>query len=165
MLVNKCIIVFLLVCSFFFEFRAQAKSFDENWDSLLNITIGDVNNEKIYQRFAKGQCTWYAWGRFKEVHSKKIRFKGKLGLDAKLWPELIVNCRVDDKLTEKSVAVSTMGRYGHLIFIEHVEDGVAYYTEANGDGNGLYNRGVDCVLKKADVESEFMRSFDKFVHP
>lgn len=165
MLFYKGIIIFTFVCSLFWGVPTYAQQTDVNWDSLLNVTIGDVDNEKIYQRFAKGQCTWYAWGRFKEVHNKKIRFKARLGLDAKLWPELIVNCRVDDKLSEKSVAVSTIGRYGHLIFIEHVEDGVVYYTEANGDGNGLYDRGVDCVLKKAEIESEFMRQFTRFVHP
>lgn len=123
-----------------------------------------MDDEKVYQRFAKGQCTWYAWGRFYEVHKKKIRFKCKLGLDAKLWPELIVNCRMSDKPIAQSVAVSTLGDYGHLIFIEHIENGMIYYTEANDDGNGLYDRGVDCVLKKVTADSEFMRKFIKFVH-
>lgn len=164
MLIKKSIVVFTLICSFFYDSQALAKIDNNNWDAHLNKIVGDVDNEKIYQRFAKGQCTWYAWGRFKEVHNKKIRFKGKLGLDAKLWSELIVNCRVDDKLEERSIGISTLGEYGHLIFIEHIDDGIVYYTEANGDGNGLYDLGVDCVLKKADVDSEFMESFVKFVH-
>lgn len=151
----------LLCCSN----MSYADNNSQNFDAFLNMTIGAVDNDKIYQRFAKGQCTWYAWGRFREVHKKKIRFKRKMGVDAKLWPELIVNCKVDSQLTEKSIAVSESGRYGHLIFIEHIEGSTIYYTEANGDGNGLYDRGIDCVLKKVELDDEFMRRFRWFVHP
>lgn len=164
MLLNKQIAA-LFISSFLFCFNtAFAEKNNQRWDSQLNVTIGAVDNEKIYQRFAKGQCTWYAWGRYHEVHKKRIRFKQKLGLDAKLWPQLVVNCRMGTQPREKAVAVSDLGQYGHLIFIEHVEGNTVYYTEANGDGNGLYDRGVDCVLKKAELEGEFMRQFRWFLY-
>ena len=164
MLDNKHIAAWLMLGLFFCFNTAFAERSCPQWDSLLNVTIGAVNNEKIYQRFAKGKCTWYAWGRFHEVHKKKIKFKQKLGLDAKLWPELVVNCKVDAKLAEKSIAISESGLYGHLIFIEHIDSSTVYYTEANADGNGLYDRGVDCVLKRAELDGEFMKQFGWFVH-
>ena len=52
-----------------------------------------------------------------------------------------------------------------MIFIEHVEGSTVYYTEANSDANGLYDRGVDCVLKKAECGDELMKQFRWFVHP
>ena len=103
-------------------------------------------------------------GRFHEIYKKKIKFKQKLGLDAKLWPKLIRNCKINTKIATQSIAISEAGEYGHLIFIEHVEGNTVYYTEANGDGNGLYDRGVDCVLKKAGRGDEFMKQFRWFVH-
>ena len=164
MLVKKYII--LAFCAFFLYCspNACAEKTSQDWEALLNVTMGAVDNDKIYQRFAKGQCTWYAWGRFHEIHKKKIRFKQKLGLDAKLWPELIINCKVDAKLAEKSIAISESGPYGHLIFIEHIEGSTVYYTEANADGNGLYDRGIDCVLKRAELDGEFRKQFRWFVH-
>lgn len=162
---KKFAFVAIIVCCLCNTNSTFANEGSNEWNLLLNQTIGDIDNEKIYQRFSKGQCTWYAWGRFREIHKKKIRFHGKLGLDAKLWPDLIVNCKVDDKLAEKSIAVSQQGNYGHLIFIEHIEDNTVYYTESNGDGNSIYNRGVDCVLKKTDIESEFLKNFNQYIHP
>lgn len=136
---------------------------DTYWESHLDVVLGDVENENLYQRFAKGQCTWYAWGRFKEVHHKNLRFRVKLDIDAKLWPTLITNCKTTDKPSAKTIAVSTQGPHGHLIFIEHIDGNTVYYTDANGDGNNHYDRGEDCKLKKTALDSEFMKSFTKFV--
>ena len=164
--INKVILrFFVITVVLLFPTKALAGCDDEKWDYLLGTTIGEIENDKIYSRFAKGQCTWYAWGRFKEVHSKKIIFRAKNGLDAKVWPELIANCRVNANVSEQSIAVSRMGRYGHLIFVEHIQGRSVYYTDANGDANGIYDRGIDCVLKKADVDSAFWQQFTSFIHP
>lgn len=136
---------------------------DTYWKNHLDVVLGDVENDKIYRRFAKGQCTWYAWGRFKEVHHKSLRFKAKLDIDAKLWPTLITNCKITHKPSAKAIAVSTQGPLGHLIFIEYIHGNTVYYTDANGDGNNHYDRGEDCKLKKTTLDSEFMKGFTKFM--
>ena len=161
---RKYIIIIILTCLATMPMETIEAVNIEKLDYLLGLPIGEIHNEKIYQRFAKGQCTWYAWGRFHEVHHKRIRFKAKAGLDAKLWPELVVNCKIDNNLTEQCVAVSLLGRYGHLVFIEHIHNGFIYYTEANGDANGIYNHGVDCVLRREEIDSVFWKQFTKFIH-
>lgn len=162
---KKYLIIMVLTCLTVLPYEPIEASNIESLDSLLGVPLGEIHNEKIYQRFAKGQCTWYAWGRFREIHNKKIRFKAKTGLDAKLWPELIVNCKIDNNLNEQCVAVSLVGRYGHLVFIEKIQNGFVYYTEANGDVNGIYNSGVDCVLRREGVNSAFWKQFTRFIHP
>lgn len=159
------LIIMVLTCLTVLPYEPIEAANIESMDSLLGLQLGEIHNEKIYHRFSKGQCTWYAWGRFREVHHKKIRFKAKTGLDAKLWPELIVNCKVDNNLTEYCIAVTLVGRYGHLIFIENIQDGFIYYTEANGDANGIYDYGVDCVLRRAELNSSFVTQFTRFIHP
>lgn len=164
--INKVLLKFLVIAVLLlFPSKALAGCSNGEWDYLLSTVVGDIDNEKMYSRFAKGQCTWYAWGRFKEVHRKKIRFRAKSGLDAKIWPELIVNCRVDTNVSEQAIAVSQMGRYGHLVFVEHIHGSSIYYTDANGDANGIYDRGIDCVLKKVDMNSTFWKQFTSFIHP
>lgn len=163
--IKKYLIIMVLTCLAVLQFEPIEAASEESLDSLLGLQLGEIQNEKIYHRFSKGQCTWYAWGRFLEVHHKKIRFKAKTGLDAKLWPILIVNCKVDNNLTEQCIAVSLEGRYGHLVFVEHIRNGFVYYTEANGDANGIYNYGVDCVLRREGVNSAFWKQFARFIHP
>ena len=56
-------------------------------------------------------------------------------------------------IREKSIAVRTAGTYGHVMFIEHVvysggAPQYVYFTECNTDGNGRYDTGKDCILKK-----------------
>lgn len=159
------LIITVLTCLVVLPFEPIEAASAESLESLLGLQLGEIQNEKIYHRFSKGQCTWYAWGRFREVHHKKIRFKAKTGLDAKLWPTLIVNCKVDNNLTEQCIAVSLEGRYGHLVFVEHIQNGFVYYTEANGDANGIYNYGVDCVLRREEIASAYWKQFTRFIHP
>ena len=77
---RKYLIIILLICLATMPMETIEAVNIEKLDYLLGLPIGEIHNEKIYQRFAKGQCTWYAWGRFREVHHKRIRFKAKAGL-------------------------------------------------------------------------------------
>ena len=57
----------------------------------------------------------------------------------------------EDKICYPSIAVSTAGGYGHVMFVEYVsmKDGqpeFVYFTECNWDGNGFYDEGRDAVL-------------------
>lgn len=135
------------------------------WSRLVGCTVADINNMNLYKRFARGQCTWYAWGRFMEVHNKAIMFSKPLQLHAKFWGELITNCVIDGNVSEKCIAINESGRYGHLIFIEHIDTENIYYTESNDDRNGYYDKGKDCILKKAPKNSDVLKSFTLFIHP
>ena len=106
-------------------------------------------SENIYSGVYTGQCTWYAHGRFREVTGISLGNKA----DAKWWlnaqrdnPKVSI---VDgaDNITSPAIAVSVLGRFGHVVFIEHVvrnEQGdpiTVYFTECNGGGKNW-------VLKK-----------------
>ena len=138
-----------------------------NWESRLGQTIGNIKNgngytyaygsgNMSYNGGYTGQCTWYAYGRFVEVHNIAL----KTALHAKYWLDQNANdSRLSvtyDKynISDKSIAVRTNSTYGHVIFVEYVQrDGngnptTVYFTECNTDNNGNYDAGVDCILKK-----------------
>lgn len=133
-----------------------------NWDSLVGKTVANIGSKYYtsdnisYKGGYKGQCTWYSYGRFYEVNGIKLR----TARNAKYW--LNDNSR-DSRLRvsygsgaikPKSIAVRTSGRYGHVMFVENVTynsngtPAYVYYTECNADGNGVYNAGSDCIVKK-----------------
>ncbi len=118
---------------------------------LANIQQMDENGEmqftKPYQSYGFGQCTWYAGGRFYEVHGINLSIYGK----AKTW---IDKSRYAPKYDE-SLA-------GHVCFIEYVErdtDGTPlniYYTDANGKHDtekNVYTPYCDGAVVKEDYET------------
>ena len=132
-----------------------------NWDSRINTQLANTNSAAYtsLNSFPKGQCTWYAWGRMKEVTGKSITFKTSSGRHAKYWPKLVNNCTVDNNLTSKCVAVRFTGGggYGHVVFVEYVDNSNVYYTEDNVNSNT--NRKV----RKESI-SNFRSSYTKFIH-
>lgn len=83
--------------------------------------------------FSRGQCTWYAFGRFGEVKNYRITFSQNSGRHAKNWYNLINNCGKGTTITPKCVAVRLTGGggYGHVVFVEDVDSSYVYYTDAN----------------------------------
>lgn len=119
-----------------------------------------TNGNLSYRGGYKGQCTWYAYGRFYEVNGIAL----KTARHAKYWLSDNQNDRrvkISYTIQPKSIAVRTSGSYGHVMFVEDVtfENGIqyVYYTECNADGNGIYNAGKDCIVKKLSY-SEFKRT-------
>ena len=119
-----------------------------------------TNGNLSYRGGYKGQCTWYAYGRFYEVNGIALR----TARNAKYWLSENSNdsrVRVTYTIQPKSIAVRTSGTYGHVMFVEDVayENGIqyVYYTECNADGNGRYDAGRDCIVKKLSY-SEFIRT-------
>lgn len=130
------------------------------WDALLGKTAADISS--VYYRpegnisaragYA-GQCTWYAYGRFYEVTGIEL----ETALHAKYWlarndqDERLEVVYGDKNIIYPSIAVSTAGAYGHVLFVEYVSMNEGrpenvYFTECNWDGNGQYDKGRDAAV-------------------
>ena len=159
--------------------KALKKIFDYDpidWESIKEedkVTLATIRDEKGYtscyeNKFSKGQCTWYAFGRFAELTDiEDLKING----NAKTWLD---NCKDDrvyverdvTKITAPAIAVdyktSDSSHPGHVTIVEHVtydDDGNpvnVYFTESNWDSNGTYNEGIDAIVK--------ILPYDKFIH-
>ena len=149
------------------------------WESLVGKTVAGIKSGSKYTGWYNtegnvsarggytGQCTWYALGRFFEVTGINL---GKAPNANKWLTANKSSAKVKvvlgaESISAHSVAVDTDGKYGHVLFIEHVEyaaDGTpeyVYFTECNMDGNGKYNAGKDCIVKGMSF-SEFLKKRD-----
>ena len=134
---------------------------------------GEAEFVSPYHGGRRGQCTWYAAGRFQEVHGIALPLLG----NAKEW---IANAWYSDDVQavtdltdvpEQAVAVYRPTEEfrdwpGHVSFVEYVErDGngkplTVYYTDANGVGDpekDAYSPGYDGSVKAV--------SYEEFLHP
>lgn len=136
---------------------------------LAEIEYTDENGETHFTEpyyGADGQCTWYARGRFREVHGITLPYMGnaKVWADkAEAYPEVIV-IRDLSEVPEQAVAVfQPTGKFkdwpGHVRFVEYVElDGegnpqTVYYSDANGADDpekDVYTPGYDGSVKAVD---------------
>ncbi len=140
----------------------------------IGRTLGYIFNEET-QRFTEnyragniGQCTWYAKGRFREVHGIEMPYMGR----AKEWIDtayktegLAVITDLTD-VPDQAVAVfaptiNVQESPGHVVFIEYVErdkDGTPvtiYYTEANGNNDptkGKYDASFDGTVRSRNLK-------------
>lgn len=130
-------------------------------DNLVGQTIADMgstcySSENLsYNGGYKGQCTWYAYGRFLELTGIKLKTapNAKKWLSANSNDERVSVLYGSGNIRAKSIAVRKTGTYGHVMIVEDVtyENGspaYVYFTECNTDGNGRYDAGKDCILKK-----------------
>ena len=139
---------------------------------LANIQQMDENGEmqftKPYQSYGFGQCTWYAGGRFYEVHGINLSIygKAKTWIDKSRWDDNVQVITDISAVPEQSVAIYAP-KYdeslaGHVCFIEYVErdtDGTPlniYYTDANGKHDtekNVYTPYCDGAVVKEDYET------------
>lgn len=139
---------------------------------LANIQQEDENGEmhytKPYYSYGFGQCTWYAGGRFYEVHGINIPIYGnaKEWINASRWSENVQVVTDISQVLEQSVAIYAPKwdeqLPGHVCFIEYIErdkDGTPlniYYTDANGKHDtekNAYTPGCDGAVIKEDFET------------
>ena len=135
----------------------------ENWDSKIGQKLANINTNnytkptnpfnKSYTSSKDGKyhdtnCTWYAWGRMREVTGKSISPRGNAGTwhNSTAW---------DSNLTSKCVAE----RSGHVVFVEYVDNnrGYVYFTEVN------WNIRDDYKVQRKTI-SEFKQNFKWFIH-
>lgn len=146
-------------------YLSQTRPSGSNWDNKVGRTVANIDSyyytsgNVSYRGGYKGQCTWYAYGRFYEVNGIAL----KSARHAKYW---LTDNRSDGRvyisssIKPKSIAVRTSGSYGHVMFVEEVtysgsSPQYVYFTECNTDGNGKYDAGRDCIVQKMSY-SNFM---------
>lgn len=105
----------------------------------LGKQLGNFNSN-FYNDGIRGQCVWYVRGRAKEKLGVDTKIRG----DAKTW---YTQAKFKGKkLKSNSIACFNGGSFGHVIYVESVENNTVYYTEANVGG-------IDGVLKSDSVTS------------
>lgn len=139
---------------------------------LANIQYADETGRlrytSPYYTYGYGQCTWYAGGRFEEVHGIHISIHGcaKEWLDSSRWDASLEVVTDLSSVPEQSIAIyvpKTDNRLaGHVCFIEYVERDekgnplYIYYTDANGKKDTVknaYTPGVDGMVIKEDYQT------------
>jgi surface antigen len=95
--------------------------------------------------FAKNQCTWYAWGRAKEIFGKSISFSKDSCRHGGNWYDFVTNAQKGSSPRANSIAVwkngtvgCANGPYGHVAYVERVQGDQITFTEANW-GPNQYN--------------------------
>ncbi|MBR1423897.1 MAG: CHAP domain-containing protein [Ruminococcus sp.] len=117
-------------------------------DSMLGKRLGNFNSSG-YNDGIRGQCVWYVRGRGKEKVGVDTGIRG----DAKAWFAQAKHKGREPK--GDSIACFNSGKFGHVIYVESIESGFVYYTEANAKGtnkNG-YISVDDGTLKKQAISA------------
>lgn len=139
---------------------------EDNVDIIVNQKPSDcdlssesyrTNINPFYAVGYAGQCTWFAWGRVHEKLGKSITFSQNNNRNATNWLDMATNCTVTSTPTVHSVIVwGGTGDYtnGHVAFIEKIENGKIYFSEANWDNDGFNeNPATDgCVKSMTEAE-------------
>jgi len=132
-----------------------------NWSSKLNSKLANTSSAHYkapVNTFPQLQCTWYAFGRMREVTGVTLQFNQSSGRHAKKWINMVMNCKIDNNLQEKCVGVTQQGGSGngHVVFVEGIENGYVYYTDSNA-GNSL-------KVKRLSVNA-FKTRYTHYIHP
>lgn len=113
------------------------------------VVGGDMTDSTITYKDSKGNCTWYAFGRYQEVHGVRPEYPMMRG-NAGTWGTK------GEKTTSGpevgGIVVFGDGGYGHVAFIEKIENGVAYLSESSYSTRGndftfKYGRTIDDVKR------------------
>lgn len=107
-------------------------------------------------RFANGQCTWYAAGRaFEKKGVKVVPLLPASDADACKWFDemAVTNSKVTKYPASKgpvvdSIASFSHGTCGHVVYVEAIRGKYTYFTEWN------WNQSLNGVLQKV-LTSEF----------
>lgn len=145
------------------------------WEGKVGQQVANLNNFGCYKTPTNGQgfskntrehqinCTWYAWGRMKEVTGAELLFNGSA--DAGEWAKNVNRTYfwVDGNVTSKCVAVrpTKLNKGGHVAFVEYFDKATqtVYFTEAN------VNSSTDLRVKKLSLrEFEYSRGFENYIH-
>jgi surface antigen len=142
-----------------------------------------TSDNPYYNSGYGGQCTAFAWGRAYEKVGIKLQFKKMLGdpicgrthfSSAKCWfdpgPEAFLRLRKGTNIQADSIAVwdgNERYPYGHVAYVERVENGHVFFNEANFDNfeNTDYGGGYIGHEQKMEIkefENRSARNIGKF---
>lgn len=102
-------------------------------ERLANFNSDAYKHKNVsYEGGYEGQCTWYCIGRAYEKTGLLIT----MAPNAKKWlsidlPAGAVVVRDKEKVRADAIAVMTSTKWGHVIYVEAVQNGWVYYSEAN----------------------------------
>ena len=101
---------------------------------------GNIASNGYQNKFPTGQCTWYCFGRAYERARIWLQFNVAGDNYASRWLDRVVTSSggaVELRDASKDpvancIAVFSDGGYGHVVYVEDVEDDYVYFTEGNG---------------------------------
>ena len=128
-----------------------------------NFGTDYIADDAFKTKFPEGQCTWYVAGRVQEKLGISLKFTQESGNDAVYWYDRVCNPGITKSNTPRgnSIAVfGSSGSRGHVVFVEYVEDGYVYFSEANcaPSNNGRFDIGEDGILKRQTIAQFESRS-------
>ncbi len=128
-----------------------------------NFGTDYIADDAFKTKFPEGQCTWYVAGRVQEKLGITLDFTQDSGNDAVHWYDRVCNPGIVKSNTPRanSIAVfGSSGSRGHVVFVEYVEDGYVYFSEANcaPSNNGRFDIGEDGILKRQTIAQFETRS-------
>lgn len=128
-----------------------------NYDKLLGKRLGDFSNSRIYsyKNGIVGQCVWYVRCRALEKCNVDTGITG----NANTWYTTALSKKLNVTKTpvSDSVACFSNGKYGHVVFVEHVTANTVYYTEANSNNDNKLSAD-DGILKSQSLSSFINRT-------
>lgn len=111
----------------------------------LGSVLANFGNPGYSNAFTNGQCTWYCWGRAYEKCGRSLTFSG--GSNGNQWYANVSGgysskrSRAAGPVKNSVCSCGANQEYGHVLFIEGVQGGYVYFTEANwGDTDGELKR-------------------------
>ena len=139
------IIVALAMIAGLFHFTAVNALAAENYGVNLAGSAYQSSVNPFYAKYGGsstngygGQCTWYVWGRAYEKLGVSLPCRG----NANNWTSEAANAgySTGSVAQANSIMVEHDSSYGHVLFVEKVENGYAYVTE--GNYNSCYHEDV-----------------------
>lgn len=128
-----------------------------NYEAKLGTRLADFGNEKVYNSANGiiGQCVWYARCRAIE----KCGYSTGIVGNANVWysSAKAKGLKLSTEPVSNSIACFNSGTYGHVIFVECVDSGKVYYTEANSNSDNKLSSD-DGILKTQSVGTFKSRS-------
>ena len=116
----------------------------------LGTVLANFSHSGYNNAYSNGQCTWYCWGRAKEKCGRSLTFSG--GSNGNQWYNNVSGgytskrTRAQGPIKNSICSCGANVTYGHVLFIEGVQDGYVYFTEANWSG-------TDGALKRLALSS------------
>lgn len=126
------------------------------------IVDGKPYNRVGHLKTYKGNCTWYALGRYMEVHGLFVEFP-HMRRNANQW--LSTGYKVSKKPEAGGIVVFEDGRMGHVAFIEKIENGKAILSESSYSSKAANNWLFKYGRTIEDVQAQWGMKVKGYIAP